>query len=318
MADIEKQDPGSDQLLHAIEKIQDWLSPREDMIRSVVSPVARAFGFLTVGRVTILAAVAITLLSAVRLSAVSYGNATTARAILYNTGVTELPLSVLLTILPWLGAIILVFSVAGFAFLPKEIRMAGLAWIFLLCVVASAVTPLWVYIGVLLLWLVVKLVSMWKRRKRRRPEALAPEGYRQGAASMSKAQALTDWLGRINIAVFVWPVLLLVFVSLALLTVRTTDMWLPPQRIQLRQGQEFTGYVLGQVGSGVEVLLDRTRIVKTIPDAQIIDITICSEGTQEFYGLPFLSHRIRRELVLSPIAAFNTTTAPTYPRCPAS
>jgi hypothetical protein len=290
--------------------------------KMIAGLVAEPFGGLTAGSVTIYAAIAITVLSAGRLAAVSNGNITTAKAILYSSGVGGLALSVLLLLIPIVASVVLFALVVTVAWLIAFTRHRRVAiWTIASCaavvgVLGLRVIPVYMYVfsllsslGILILGALVIGLSFLMRsggKPRTRAEAVA-EG--DNINLIINGRWRPDSLLYMRIGLI--AALLIGF----LYSLFNASMWLPAQRVQLHDMRPFTAYVLKRDSQGVELLRDGTRLIETVSNSSIVSISLCSFSST--VGFSFLPSRINRVLNVTPPSVEQTFEKGSgYPSCP--
>jgi hypothetical protein len=69
----------------------------------------------------------------------------------------------------------------------------------------------------------------------------------------------------------------LVLCALALFGSAATDTpWMPPERIQLEDRSTMTGYVVGRDGDDLIILIERTRLMRRVDEAEVADRVFCT------------------------------------------
>lgn len=314
-----------------------------DRSKMIAGLVAEPFGLLSVGSVTIGAAILITVFSAARLDAVSNGNITTAQAILYSSGAGYLALTALLSFIPLVAS--LAFAILTLIFIyylfwnrRRKLVLVGTG----VCaaavgIAAARVIATWVYASVLLLplglavlillgvavaFLVKKLALLFKRL----PFSKGRAKQAKGAPTQPKVvPAQTDDLSwivnnkwRPDILLYLRACLVGGLMVLVLSSFYDSGMWLPPQRVQLHHGRPFTAYVLSRDSQGVELYKDETRLVETVSNKSVASINLCSfNSNSQTFSFSFLSLRMNRALnvsLASSVPAYKNETG--YPSCP--
>ena len=268
---------------------------------------------LSLGRATAIIAVLLTIRSAIQLSAVSYGNSTTAIAILHEEEGISLPVQILASSMSAIAAslasvAILVLTLSRVWWFPR-LTLAAMVLIALcpLMIIRDYVWPLLSWLGVLMIRYCFK---KWAQAQASRP---AP------AQRELSADELTDFvvanMREFKTWIRVIAICLLLFIPLSALETRP---WMPAQRVVLQNGQPFTGFILSNHDLGYAILRDDTRLIVNYRPAEITHIELCAWRTE--IGPGFLPRVIRRDVLLTPMAFVTSFRATgrihNYPMCP--
>jgi hypothetical protein len=190
------------------------------------------------------------------------------------------------------------------------------------------ITPSWSYVivaPIAIVAMIVRRIMGFRASKARsgsdlEPDSDAPLTEPDSDAPRTEAElyfrTLKDGLGRIDWRVF-FRVALVAFSFLAVVTTFLSySMWLPAQRVQPVHAAPYTAYILASDDQGIELLIDKTRLVKTLPTNSGAKIQLCSLGSDRI-NIPGFPVPLRRALKLTPESAIEIAgNEQSYPACP--